>query len=42
MNRIAALITRVIREGEGCLPEVKQEVLDICARYPLYADCVRD
>lgn len=42
MKRIAALITHVIREGEGCLPEVKQEVLDICARYPLYADCVRD
>ena len=42
MKRIAALITNVIREGESCLPEVKQEVLDICARYPLYADCVRD
>ena len=42
MKRIAELITHVIREGEGCLPEVKQEVLDICARYPLYADCVRD
>ena len=42
MKRIAALITHVIHEGEGCLPEVKQEVLDICARYPLYADCVRD
>ena len=31
MKQIAALITRVIREGEGCLPEVKREVLAICA-----------
>ena len=42
MKQIAALITRVIREGEGCLPEVKQEVLAICAKHPLYADCVCD
>ena len=42
MKQIAALITRVIREGESCLPEVKQEVLAICAKHPLYADCVRD
>ena len=42
MKQIAALITRVIREGEGCLPEIKQEVLAICAKHPLYADCVCD
>ena len=42
MKQIAALITRVIRKGEGCLPEVKQEVLAICAKHPLYADCVCD
>ena len=42
MKQIAALITRVIREGEGCLPEVRQEVLTICAKHPLYADCVCD
>ena len=42
MKQIAALITRVIREGEGCLPEVKQEVLAICTKHPLYADCVCD
>mgnify|MGYP000847167261 CR=1 FL=1 len=42
MKQIAALITRVIREGEGCLPEVRQEVLAICAKHPLYADCVCD
>ena len=42
MKQIAALITRVIREGEGRLPEVKQEVLAICAKHPLYADCVCD
>lgn len=27
MKRIAALITHVIREGEGCLPKVKQRCL---------------
>ena len=40
MKQIASLITRVVREGETCLPEVKQEVLTICAKHPLYADCV--
>ena len=40
MRKIAAWIARVVREGEAALPEVKAEVLELCARFPLYADCV--
>ena len=40
MHKIAAWIARVVREGEAALPEVKAEVLELCARFPLYADCV--
>lgn len=41
MVQIAHLITRVIREGEAALPQVKEAVLALCARYPLYEGCVR-
>lgn len=40
MRQIAAWIARVVREGEAALPQVKAEVLELCARFPLYADCV--
>ena len=40
MRQIAAWIARVVREGEAALPRVKAEVLELCARFPLYADCV--
>lgn len=36
MEEIAKLIVRVIREKESCLSDVKQEVLSICKRFPLY------
>lgn len=36
MEEIAKLIVRVIREKESCLADVKQEVLSICKRFPLY------
>ena len=36
MKEIAKLIVRVIKEGESCLADVKQEVLSICKRFPLY------
>ena len=42
MKQIASLITRVIHEGESCLPEVKAQVLEICAKHPLYEGCVRE
>ena len=40
MVAIARLIARIIREGEPAVPEVRQEVLALCARFPLYADCI--
>ena len=42
MRRIAQWIARVVREGEAALPQVKEEVLSLCAKYPLYADCVNE
>ena len=40
MITIAKLISRIVREGEAAVPQVKQDVLDLCARFPLYEDCV--
>ena len=40
MVEIAKLIARVIREGEASVEPVKQQVLSLCARFPLYEDCV--
>ena len=40
MVTIAKLITSIVREGEAAVPQVKQDVLDLCARFPLYEDCV--
>ena len=40
MVEIAKLIARVIREGEASVEPVKQRVLSLCARFPLYEDCV--
>ena len=42
MRKIAAWIARVVREGEAALPQVKAEVLELCANFPLYADCVAE
>ena len=42
MVRIAQLIGRIIREGEAAVPEVKQEVLALCERFPLYENSVND
>ena len=42
MVAIAKLIARIIREGEAAVPQVKGEVLALCARFPLYADCVNE
>lgn len=33
---IASLIVRVIREGEKCFDEVREEVAALCARFPVY------
>ena len=42
MRVIARMIARIIREGEAAVPAVKEEVLALCARFPLYDDCVID
>ncbi len=42
MIKIAQLIARLIREGEAAVEPVKQEVLALCARFPLYDGCVVD
>lgn len=36
MRRIAGWIARILREGEACVDAVREEVLALCARYPLY------
>lgn len=42
MVKIAQLIAKMIREGEAATQEVKQEVLALCARFPLYDGCVNE
>ena len=37
---IAKMIARLIREGEHAVDDVKQEVLALCAKFPLYEGCV--
>ena len=36
MVEIGNLIVRIINEGEAAVPEVKQQVIDLCNRFPLY------
>ena len=35
-EKIARLIARVVREGEGCFAEVRSAVAALCARFPVY------
>ncbi len=36
MRQIGKLIAKIIHEGEAAVPSVKEEVLEICKRFPLY------
>jgi len=36
MRQIGEMIVRIIKEGESTVPQVKQEVLALCKRFPLY------
>ena len=36
MRRIGALILRLMQEGESAVPEVRDEVMELCERFPLY------
>lgn len=38
MRDIGKMIVRIINEGEAAVPEVKQQVLTLCERFPLYPD----
>lgn len=42
MRQIARWIASIVREGEAAVPRVKQEVLALCERFPLYEGCVRE
>ena len=36
MKKVAGWIARILREGEAAVPEVKKQVEDLMAGYPLY------
>ena len=36
MQTVGKLIARVIKEGESCLGEVKEQVIELCNKYELY------
>jgi glycine/serine hydroxymethyltransferase len=38
MRLIGHLIGRLAREGESAVNEVKEQVLALCGRFPLYPD----
>ncbi len=38
MEKIGRWIARVLREGESCVDEVRGQVLELCAGFPLYQD----
>ncbi len=40
MTLIGELIARCIKQGEDALPGIKEAVLELCAKYPLYEDAV--
>ena len=42
MILIAQLIARIIREGESAVPAVRQAVLDLCSKFPLYDQNVNE
>ena len=38
MTQIGHMIGRLIREGESAVPAVREEVLELCRRFPLYPE----
>ena len=40
MRQIASFVGTLIHEGTGAIDKVKEQVLAMCAQYPLYDDCV--
>ena len=42
MVLIAQLIAKIICEGEAAIPAVKQAVLELCKKFPLYENTVNE
>ena len=38
MRQIGAMIARLIDEGEAAVPEVKEQVIALCEKFPLYPE----
>ncbi len=38
MRQIGAAIARLMDEGEAAVPEVREQVIDLCRRFPLYPE----
>ena len=38
MRQIGAMICRLLEEGESAVPQVKEQVIDLCQRFPLYPE----
>ena len=38
MRQIGNMISRIIKEGESAVPQVKRDVLALCKRFPLYEE----
>ena len=38
MHQIGAMIARLMEEGEGAVPQVKEQVIELCRRFPLYPE----
>ena len=36
MDLIAGFIARLVQEGESAVPQVKEQVIALCERFPLY------
>ena len=38
MKEVGQMIARLVREGEDAVPAVKEEVIELCRRFPLYPE----
>ena len=38
MRQIGRMIARLVEEGESAVPAVKEEVMALCERFPLYPE----
>lgn len=38
MRKVASLVVRLLREGDEAVPQVKEQVIELCRRFPLYPE----